>query len=427
MEGKIIGKHVLIIGGGFVGLTLAAKLLNTPETTVTVLEKSSDKVSRFNSGEYGIYEPGLEEIFRTAKQQNRIIFTNIFSQVKFDIVFICINTNKNETNRVDSMINLIKELFANINQKGFICLRSTVPVGTTSRVKKFLEESTRPDLKVFFAPERTAEGMALQELDSIPQIVGGFEKDDSEVELDLLRSLGFKVIRMSSPESAEFLKLMSNIWRDSSFAIVNELAIFSESLKLDIFEIIEKSNSGYPRSKIPYPGPVGGPCLSKDTYLFFESFTKDLRKDSLIFRSRSLNEEMINIAYHKIVEFKGPDRKDLVLIGGAFKGMPRTNDFRNSFAQELINLLQEDDLEIAIWDPTLSPRDLLNHYKYYKKDLDDHFYDIVVIGNNSNFVINNLVLDYLTKLPETSLVVDMWGITKQLEIKAKTYRFGFGN
>ena len=90
-------------------------------------------------------------------------------------------------------------------------------------------------------------------------------------------------------------------------------------------------------------------------------------------------------------------------------------------------MLQDDDLEIAIWDPTLSPSDLLNHYKYYKKDLYDHFYDIVVIGNNSNFVIDNLVLDYLKKLPETSLVVDMWGITKQLEIKAKTYRFGFGN
>ncbi len=418
---------IVIIGGGFVGLTLAAKLLKTVTTDITILEKNLDKLVKFENGMYGIYEPGLDEIIQIAKQQNRIRFTNDIAQEKFELVFICINTNKNESNRVDSIITLVKELLNNISKQGFICLRSTVPIGTTSHVKKFLDDSPRFDVKVFFAPERTVEGIALQELDSLPQIVGSFNQDNSETESDLLRSLGFKVIGMSNPESAEFLKLISNIWRDSNFAIVNELAIFSEKLKLDIFEIIEKSNTEYPRSKIPFPGPVGGPCLSKDTYLFFESFKTNLRDESIVFSSRTRNEEVVNIAYSKIVEFIGSDRKELVFIGGAFKGKPRTNDFRNSFTQDLSILLQEKNIEISIWDPTLLPSDLLGFSQYYKYDLDDRVYDVVVIGNNSEFLFDSQVLNYLRNLPKTTLVVDMWGVTKSLEIKAEMYRFGIGN
>jgi UDP-glucose 6-dehydrogenase len=116
-----------------------------------------------------------------------------------------------------------------------------------------------------------------------------------------------------------------------------------------------------------------------------------------------------------------------VFIGGAFKGKPRTNDFRNSFTQDLSILLQEKNIEISIWDPTLLPSDLLGFSQYYKYDLDDRVYDVVVIGNNSEFLFDSQVLNYLRNLPKTTLVVDMWGVTKSLEIKAEMYRFGIGN
>lgn len=90
---------------------------------------------------------------------------------------------------------------------------------------------------------------------------------------------------------------MCNIWRDSTFAISNEFAIFAESLNLDIFEIIEKANFKYPRSVIPKPGPVGGPCLSKDTYIFLESMEKHLIENSIILKSRKQNEKITKVGF----------------------------------------------------------------------------------------------------------------------------------
>jgi UDP-N-acetyl-D-mannosaminuronic acid dehydrogenase len=120
------------------------------------------------------------------------------------------------------MINLLTD---NLISSGHIYLRSTVPVGTTAKIYNAIQSSSRNDIKIFYAPERTAEGVALKELDTLPQIIGSPEFASLKIGADMLSTLGFEIIETTNSETAEFIKLMCNIWRDSTFAISNEFAI----------------------------------------------------------------------------------------------------------------------------------------------------------------------------------------------------------
>ena len=419
--------EILVVGGGFVGLTLAAKLLQNSNTNLTVLENNLDKISKFRIKEYGIFEPGLNEAFNSGIDKNRLRFVSDLSELKFDLAFICINTSKGELNRIDKLSDLIDTLTKHLVSSGHIYIRSTVPVGTTTKIYKSLKASLRNDIMIFYAPERTAEGMALSELDSLPQIIGSPVLSEVEIGTKMLSSLGFEVIETRNSETAEFIKCICNIWRDTTFAISNEFAMFAEDLNLDIFEIIEKANFRYPRSKIPKPGPVGGPCLSKDTYLFLESLNEVLANDSIILKSRKQNENLVNIASKVISDFisNNTNQNKICFLGAAFKGKPRTNDFRNSFTQELINVIKDKHFEIRVWDPTLISDDLFEYSVYFEKELRDKETNIVVIGNNADFIIDTHALDFLKALPPTALIVDMWGVTRSIEnIQAQIYRFG---
>jgi nucleotide sugar dehydrogenase len=419
--------EILVVGGGFVGLTLAAKLLQNSNTNLTVLENNLEKISKFRIKEYGIFEPGLDEAFNSGIDKNRLRFVSDLSELKFNLAFICINTSKGELNRIDKLSDLIDTLTKHLVSSGHVYIRSTVPVGTTTKIYKSLKASLRNDIMIFYAPERTAEGMALSELDSLPQIIGSPVLSEVEIGTKMLSSLGFEVIETRNSETAEFIKCICNIWRDTTFAISNEFAMFAEDLNLDIFEIIEKANFRYPRSKIPKPGPVGGPCLSKDTYLFLESLNEVLANDSIILKSRKQNENLVNIASKVISDFisNNTNQNKVCFLGAAFKGKPRTNDFRNSFTQELIHVIKDKHFEIRIWDPTLISDDLFEYAVYFEKELRDKETNIVVIGNNAEFIIDTYALDFLKALPPTALIVDMWGVTRSIEnIQAQIYRFG---
>ena len=419
--------EILVVGGGFVGLTLAAKLLQNSNTNLTVLENNLEKISKFRIKEYGIFEPGLDEAFNSGIDKNRLRFVSDLSELKFNLAFICINTSKGELDRIDKLSDLIDTLTKHLVSSGHVYIRSTVPVGTTTKIYKSLKASLRNDIMIFYAPERTAEGMALSELDSLPQIIGSPVLSEVEIGTKMLSSLGFEVIETRNSETAEFIKCICNIWRDTIFAISNEFAMFAEDLNLDIFEIIEKANFRYPRSKIPKPGPVGGPCLSKDTYLFLESLNEILANDSIILKSRKQNENLVNIASKVISDFisNNTNQNKVCFLGAAFKGKPRTNDFRNSFTQELIHVIKDKYFEIRIWDPTLISDDLFEYAVYFEKELRDKETNIVVIGNNADFIIDTYALDFLKALPPTALIVDMWGVTRSIEnIQAQIYRFG---
>jgi nucleotide sugar dehydrogenase len=266
----------LVIGGGFVGLTLAAKLLKTKSCHITILENDPSRFLSLKNGKYYVDEPGLNEILEAGVGDLRLNFIDSVSSDFFDSVFVCIGTLPTFISEESSkqLIGLSHVVGKSLKRNGLVFLRSTVTIGATQTFADKLKILERSDAQVFFLPERTAEGVALVELDSLPQIIGPTLDTNVNDARVYLTELGFDLIECSDSMAAEFVKLICNAWRDTVFGISNEIALMAEELGLDSNEVISAANDKYPRANIPLPGPVGGPCLFKDSYILLESFNK---------------------------------------------------------------------------------------------------------------------------------------------------------
>jgi UDP-N-acetyl-D-mannosaminuronic acid dehydrogenase len=421
----------IVVGGGFVGLTLTARLLKNKKVSVVLIDSDLNKIVNFNKKFFGVNEPGLNEVLSAAMNENRLTFESGLPSSKFNLMFICISTPKNQSfeKNLEILCRIFDEYSEVLNTSASIFIRSTVQIGTTSKLNQYIENSKRNDICVFYAPERTAEGVALKELDTLPQILGSAQKNELTKGISILSSLDFKVVPVSNSDSAEFVKLMCNIWRDSNFAISNDFAMIGESLNLDTFDLIEKANFEYPRAQIPMPGPVGGPCLSKDTYILLDSLPNNLSKNRLIGAARVLNEELEQIALDKIFDFTNDKNHNfrVIFLGAAFKGKPNTNDFRESFTKNLVEKLLKSNLQldINIWDPNLTSLDLFDYAKFYLPTLNKNDFDIIVIGNNSKPVLSEEVTSYMSNARKDSLIIDMWRVISNPDtIKASLYQFG---
>jgi UDP-N-acetyl-D-mannosaminuronic acid dehydrogenase len=425
--------EVLVVGGGFVGLTLAGKLLKLESTVVTILETNQEKLINFKNGNLGVYEPGLDEIVSQAFKRGQLIFTDELTIHGYHCAFVCIGTTHlgNNSRSMDDLIKVALIISNHIIKNGLLFVRSTVRIGTTSKIHNALIANNRADLNVSFAPERTAEGVALQELDSLPQILASNSQLNFDSGKSFLEGLGFLVHRASSYETAEFTKLVSNAWRDSYFALSNDLAELTQILGLDVYEVITLMNEKYPRAKVAKPGPVGGPCLSKDTHILFESFSEDVEKNSVIAASRTKNESLYTSAITQIVNRINitSEVTRLLFIGLTFKGYPKTNDVRNSFVSYIIDWIISEKLkcEISIWDPSIDEIDFKEYKKFRIDEIDKFSPDIIVFGNDGELFDDIYLQNFLKELTNSIFVIDYWGVLNKLKIKRiNSFSFGQG-
>ncbi len=419
---------ICIIGAGFVGLTLAGKILKKDFTSVSLLEKNSDKCFEIKNNNFLIYEPGLVDILEPAQLIGRLKVMSTIENQYFDAVFICIGTQKvsHDPSGFQNLIDLITSIQDKIKKNGHIFVRSTVQLGVTEKIGHYVN-SFRPDINVSFAPERTVEGNALKELDELPQILGLTSRSKEITVKKVLQELGFEVITASNSTAAEFTKLISNSWRDTQFAISNEIAMLAEIANINPYEVIELCNFNYPRSKIPYPGPVGGPCLSKDTYILFDTFSDSDKQDSLIFNARLKNENLFKLACKLIKDFQknSNEKISILFLGAAFKGSPRTNDTRKGLAESVILELSDKNYVFSIWDPNLKTNDVTNIKVDLVEDFKSLLPDIVVFGNNSPVLSSSDLALYYSSLPANTFFIDFWGITNKLNLDLKNlYVFG---
>lgn len=416
--------NILVAGGGFVGITLAAKLLKIGHINITILETNNNKLQKFTKGNFGVFEPGLDEILLQAISEKRLIFCSDIHSVFFDSIFICIGTTFYSKNpeSMSNIVNLSMRLAQNLTKNGFLFIRSTVRIGTTTKILNELKSMNRSDIKVLFAPERTIEGNAIKELDLLPQILAASNDASFNSAKDFLKILEFNVIKAQNYEAAEFAKLISNAWRDSIFAISNEIAILGEFLNLDSIEILNLVNDRYPRAKIPNPGPVGGPCLTKDTHILFESFPEEIHKQSLILSARLSNERLFLNASRKIDEIL-ESRKNLnqvLFLGLAFKSHPKTNDIRNGFSTFLIDgiISKFANIKVKVWDPSLDDIDFQEYINFKVEEIDPKIPQVVILGNNGENIQSEKMRNFLNNLSSESFIVDFWGVTANLKINS---------
>jgi UDP-N-acetyl-D-mannosaminuronic acid dehydrogenase len=178
------------------------------------------------------------------------------------------------------------------------------------------------------------------------------------------------------------------------------------------------------------PGPVGGPCLSKDTTILFNSVSDSaISLNSVMLAARRTNEyveERLVNALRICLKLK-VEKLDLCIIGASFKGLPQTNDVRNGVAVNLIERIQRENLpiNITVWDPVISKLDLGEFGNLLSENLDDLSPDVVLISNNSSFESNENFIRFIRSLDSNACVFDLWQLTEKISgIRAVIYQLG---
>jgi UDP-N-acetyl-D-mannosaminuronic acid dehydrogenase len=236
-----------------------------------------------------------------------------------------------------------------------LILRSTVYPGMTKLIHNRIRALGR-NILLAFCPERIAEGRAMEELPTLPQIISAFEPRAVERSRELFLSLTPSVIELQ-PIEAELAKLFSNSWRYLNFAISNQFYILAQSYDLDFHRIHEAVTRDYPRMKsFARPGFAAGPCLLKDT-LHLGAFAKN--NFFLGHAAMLINEGLPNFIVEQLRR-SGHSTKRVAILGMAFKA--DSDDFRESLSYKLRNLLKLEASEVLctdpyVQDPTLVPLD----------------------------------------------------------------------
>jgi UDP-N-acetyl-D-mannosaminuronic acid dehydrogenase len=281
---KKLDFDINIFGLGYVGLTLAAKLLNSG-LKVNGFEINNKILFSLNEKKEAHFkEPEINKILKKAILKKRFnVSRNLDRKIfKKSINIITIGTpiirNKIFLKSIFSVINEIKKKLQ--NDDSIIILRSTVKIGTTRK----LEKKFNKKINFAFCPERTIEGAALKELSLNPQIIATENPYAKKIVQNFFSIFNKNTIHVNQFEKAETIKLFDNTYRDISFSIGNEFGRICHNLGFNGNEIIKLCNKNYSRTNISMPGTVGGPCLEKDPYILLESIKIRKKKSNIYFK-----------------------------------------------------------------------------------------------------------------------------------------------
>jgi nucleotide sugar dehydrogenase len=429
---KTSENRVVVLGLGFVGITLAVSLAGKGHNVLGV-DVNLDLVNKLNKGQSHVYEPGLSESLCSNLKSKNISFNNEISQ-SYDIYIIAVGTPLKEDflPNMDYLFSVLKAIMPFLKKGDQIVLRSTVPVGTTRNIViPYIENNidlvVGVDINISFCPERTVEGDAMNELKNLPQIIGGFTQRCSNRIGLFWSTLTKSVVYTSSLEAAELVKLSNNTFRDLSFAFANELAMLADKYNIDSREVINAANEGYPRDKIPFPSPgVGGYCLTKDPILFSCDHL-GRREDALLgLSSREVNRKASLYPLKHIDRFlirNNSKLRDMVVavIGVAFKGDPETTDTRGSIAVDLFNEIKDKPKRIIGFDHVVGDKEILSLGFEVVNNVKEVVNQADILLFMNNHPLNTSFNSCISEVSKSrKLVFDGWGQFDRLEIERNT-------
>ena len=423
-------RDVCILGLGYVGLTLAVVMADIG-FKVTGVEIRQNICDLIKQGRAHFHEPGLEEKLRRVVQNGSLICENKIPQNYNGTVFIItVGTplSKNGLTRMDMIENVANEVSSNIKNGDLVIMRSTVKLGTTRKNILPILNNSKSSFDIAFCPERTLEGRALLELRELPQIVGGIDNKATLRAAQLFQNLTPTVVKVSNIETAEMIKLIDNAQRDVAFAYANEVARGCDAIGISAAEVINSGKLGYPRTNLSMPGPVGGPCLEKDSYILAESLDEYGILPEITLVARKINQRQpsevvsyIKEATDTLLDF--PKFPVITLMGIAFKGQPATDDLRGTMAKPIFDEIKKNYPGGIYrgYDPVVSLNEIRNFGLEPMADLTNAFResDIVMILNNHS-VYSSMAIEELTILMNSpSIVYDFWNFYKSSDLHLK--------
>jgi len=413
-------QKICVVGLGYVGLTLAMHAARNGYEVhgIEILDATYNVIA---SGETYFHEPGLDELLKLSINKNFFVHKEIPKNESFDIFIITVGTPLalgEKAPNIGVLDNAICSISNFISEDTLLVLRSTIPVGTTAKIaEKLATKNKLSTINVSFCPERTAEGKALVELQSLPQIISGNNEVALRKSHAFFENLTDEVVEAGSLEEAELIKLLNNTYRDASFAIANTFNLIAQSFNVDGSAVINKANYNYQRSSIPKPGFVSGPCLEKDAYILSSNMEDGHLKD-FILSVRRANENLEERLTDYIKDLFSKSSMLKILISGiAFKGVPQTNDLRGSSAVKILDQLTEYSNQLTIHDFMNSRSELLAASKVKSIDSQEIFhpstitYDFIFILNDNPQYKSLRMQEFTTnQIANGAKIIDTWDV-----------------
>ena len=427
--------HVCIIGLGYVGLTLAIAMADAG-FRVTGVERAPEVLRHLREGRPHFSEVGLAAKLKRQMEKGRLVVRErIDDAVRAPVYIVTVGTPLDERKRTKlGAIREVSAALARILEPGdLVVLRSTVRVGVTRDVVRPLLDRAGVLYNLAFCPERTLEGKALEELRTLPQVIGGVDEASALRAARLFHFLTPTIVRVSSAEAAELAKLVNNTYRDLVFAFANEVAAMADTLGVSVLEVVHACGLGYPRGQIPMPGPVGGPCLEKDPYILAESVGAGDAASLLTLHGRMLNEALPDRVVESLARLRAaregaamarmeptPPVRRIAVLGLAFKGRPETSDLRGTLAIPLIAALRRrfPDTHVVGFDPVVPAPDVTALGIEAVPTLDAAFTgtDLVLIQNNHP-LFATMDLDTLAdRLAPNAVIYDLWNLQEPMRL-----------
>ncbi|GAB7008097.1 nucleotide sugar dehydrogenase [Halorubrum trueperi] len=399
---------VAVVGAGHIGLPWASVLAATYKVPVTCIDIDDTRVKEVNRGEAPFDEPKLDEYLETAVEAGTLTATTDPSVVA-DHRYIAFTINA-PRNGMSEFLDTIRGYAKHIEDDHIVINRTTVPVSMIDRMRRTLDHHASGSPSFITFPERLAEGKAINEIESLPKIVGVDDKTGREAIQSLLGRFDCE-IRFTDLETAMFVKLIDNSYRDALFAIANQIAFTADELYLDAHEAISLANYEYPRNDIPSPGPVGGKCLPKDPHFLTDERVCDQPTTPDLFTStRQTNAALSSYVVTEILR-RQPSK--VAMCGLSYKG--GIGDTYNSPAKTIADELATQGVPVELSDPHVPDTGDLT------TALTDA--DVVVLAvNHPEFEGIESQINTLTS--DDVIVYDLWGVLER-EMISGTYD-GFG-
>ncbi len=258
---------IAVLGGaGRVGLPLSIALADRG-AKVVISDTSEAAVAKINAGELPFREDGAAAALHRALAADRLVATtdpSVVARCATLIVVLGTPVDAHLNPDPQSILRALESVTDHLHDGQLLILRSTVYPGVTERLERSLAEQGL-DVDVAFCPERIAEGAAMTELFSLPQLVGSSTEQGRKRAAEVFRTLTDHIVELT-PEEAELAKLFTNNWRYLKFAAANQFYMIASSRGLDFTRIRAALMDGYPRAQdLPGAGFAAGPCLFKDT------------------------------------------------------------------------------------------------------------------------------------------------------------------
>jgi UDP-N-acetyl-D-mannosaminuronic acid dehydrogenase len=340
--------NVCIVGGaGHVGLPLGI-VLASRGLKVLIHDINQHTMDMIGRGILPFMEDNAKDLLKEAVESDMLICSSDPGEITgAESVVITIGTPVDEFhNPVHTALeNCLAPLLPHLHNGQLVILRSTVFPGTTEWLDKYLKKNGK-NMKVSFCPERIVQGHAINELQTLPQIISGTSEEAEKAAAGIFGRISPKLVHLS-PIEAEFAKLFSNAYRYILFATTNQFFMMTNSAGVDYHNVLRGIKEDYDRARdIPGPGFAAGPCLFKDT-MQLAAFSKN--QFSLGHNAMLVNEGLVLYLIDELSKHCDLDNTTVGLLGMAFKA--DSDDIRSSLSYKLKKLLSFQAEEVLTTDP----------------------------------------------------------------------------